>query len=43
MNPDGLAQTNLIKKEMNLGCGAQDQLNTNEPTVLYVKAWEINL
>ena len=36
-------KTNLIEKEMNPGCRAQDQLNTNEPTMPYVKAQEINI
>ena len=36
-------KTNSIHKEMNSGCRAQDQLNTNEPTASYVKAWEINI
>ena len=34
---------NIIQKEMNPGCRAQNQLTTNEPTMPYVKAQEINL
>ena len=36
-------KTNLIEKEMNADSWAQDPLNTNEPTMPYVKSQEINL
>ena len=41
MNSVDGPKTNLIEKEMNPGCRAQDQLNTNEPTTLYIKAQEL--